>query len=72
VTISAGLAAVPFGAFLAYAAVARSVRFIVIEGLLVYIFGDRARELLETYMEAVLIGFLVLVVLGFIALRYVF
>lgn len=72
VTISAGLAAVPFGAFLAYAAIARSVRFIVIEGILVYVFGDKAREILEKYMEAVLIGFLVLVVLGFVALRYAF
>ncbi|MBV9044694.1 MAG: DedA family protein [Alphaproteobacteria bacterium] len=72
VTISAGLAAVPFGAFVLYAAMARSVRFIVLEGLLVYFLGDHARVLLEKYMEWVLIGFLVLVVLGFVALRYVF
>ena len=70
VTISAGLAAVPFGAFVLYAAMARSVRFIVLEGLLVYFLGDYARILLEKYMEWVLVGFLVLVVLGFVALRY--
>ncbi len=70
VTISAGLANVPFGAFLLFAAIARSVRFIVLEGLLVYTFGEQARVLLEKYMEAVLIGFLILVVLGFVALRY--
>ena len=70
VTISAGLANVPFAAFMLFSAIARSVRFIVIEGLLVYIFGDQARLMLEKYMEVALIGFLVLVVLGFVALRY--
>ena len=70
VTISAGLANVPFAAFMLYSAIARSVRFIVIEGILVYVFGDRARLMLEKYMEVALIGFLVLVVLGFVALRY--
>jgi membrane protein YqaA with SNARE-associated domain len=70
VTISAGLANVPFAAFMLYSAITRSLRFIVLEGILVYVFGDKAREFLEKYMEVVLIGFLVLVVLGFVALRY--
>ena len=70
VTISAGLANVPFAAFMLYSAITRSLRFIVLEGLLVYIFGDRARLFLERYMEAVLVAFLVLVVLGFLAMRY--
>jgi membrane protein YqaA with SNARE-associated domain len=71
VTISAGLAGVPFLAFMFFSAVTRSLRFIVLEGALVYIFGDKAREFLERYMEAVLIGFLVLVVLGILAARYI-
>lgn len=70
VTISAGLAGVPFAAFMLYSAVTRSLRFIVLEGVLIYLFGDRARIFLERYMEAVLIVFLVLVVLGFVAVRY--
>ena len=70
VTISAGLANVPFAAFMLYSAITRTLRFVVLEGVLVYIFGDRAREFLEKYMEAVLIVFLVLVILGFVALRY--
>lgn len=70
VTISAGLASVPFAAFMAYSAITRSLRFIVLEGLLVHFFGARARLFLERYMEAVLVVFLVLVVLGFVALRY--
>jgi membrane protein YqaA with SNARE-associated domain len=70
VTISAGLANVPFAAFMLYSAITRSLRFIVLEGILVYVFGDKAREFLEKYMEAVLVAFLVLVILGFVALRY--
>jgi membrane protein YqaA with SNARE-associated domain len=71
VTISAGLANVPFLAFMFYSAITRSLRFIALEGTLVYLFGDQARIVLERYMEAALIGFLALVVLGFIILRYV-
>ena len=70
VTISAGLANVPFAAFMLYSAITRSLRFIVLEGILVYVFGDKAQAFLERYMEAVLIAFLVLVVLGFVALKY--
>jgi len=70
VTISAGLANVPFAAFMLYSTITRSLRFIVLEGILVYVFGDKAQAFLERYMEAVLIAFLVLVVLGFVALKY--
>lgn len=70
VTISSGLASVPFGAFLLFAGLARSVRFIVIEGLLVHFFGDTARVILEKYLEKALLGFLLLVVLGFVAMGY--
>jgi hypothetical protein len=44
----------------------------VLEGLVVYLFGEQARVFIEKYLEMVLIGFLVLVVLGFVALRYIF
>jgi membrane protein YqaA with SNARE-associated domain len=70
VTISAGLANVPFAAFVFFAALARSVRFVVIEGLLVHFFGDQAKYYLEKYLEPVLIGFLVAVVLGFVLMAY--
>ncbi|HWU26117.1 MAG TPA: hypothetical protein VN154_06900 [Rhizomicrobium sp.] len=71
VTISAGLAGVPFFAFMFFSAVTRSLRFIVLEGILVYLFGEKAREFLERYMELVLVAFLALVVLGFLLLRYI-
>lgn len=71
VTIASGLAGVPFASFMAYSAITRSLRFIVLEGLLVHFFGAQARVILEKYLEAALIGFLVLVVLGFVLLHYV-
>ncbi len=71
VTISAGLAQVPFGGFMFYSSITRSLRFIVLEGLLVYLLGDKARLFFERYMEAILVAFLVLVVLGFVIARYI-
>jgi len=70
VTISAGLANVPFAAFMLYSAITRSLRFVLLEGALVYVFGDKARVFLERYMEAALVIFLLLVIAGFILLRY--
>ncbi|MGC9954003.1 MAG: DedA family protein [Rhizomicrobium sp.] len=71
VTISAGLANVPFAAFMAYSAITRTLRFVVLEGLLVYWFGDQARIILEKYLEVALVVFLVLVVLGFVLMNYI-
>jgi membrane protein YqaA with SNARE-associated domain len=70
VTIASGLAGVPFFLFMTYSAVTRSLRFIVLEGLLVHFFGAQAKGLLEKYLEAAMVVFLILVVLGFVALRY--
>jgi membrane protein YqaA with SNARE-associated domain len=70
VTIASGLAGVPFPLFMLYSAITRTLRYAVIEALLVHFFGEKAKELLERYLEIALIGFLVLVVLGFVALRY--
>jgi membrane protein YqaA with SNARE-associated domain len=70
VTIASGLAGVPFIGFMAYSAVTRSLRYIVLEGTLAYFFGEQAKAILEKYLEIALVAFLVLIVLGFVALRY--
>ena len=67
---ASGLAGVSFPLFMVYSAITRSVRYIVIEALLVHFFGERAQALLEKYLEAALIVFLVVLVLGFVALKY--
>jgi membrane protein YqaA with SNARE-associated domain len=70
VTIASGLAGVSFPLFMLYSAVTRTVRYVVIEAMLVYFFGERAQALLEKYLELALILFLIALVLGFVALRY--
>jgi membrane protein YqaA with SNARE-associated domain len=70
VSVSAGLARVPLAAFVLYATILRALRFIAMEAVLVHFFGDRARLILERYMEVVVVTFLVLLVVGFLALRY--
>jgi len=70
VTIASGLAGVAFPLFMLYSAVTRSIRYIVIEATLVYVMGDKAKELLEKYLEAALVLFLVVLIAGFVALKY--
>ncbi|HUO93418.1 MAG TPA: hypothetical protein VMU22_10875 [Rhizomicrobium sp.] len=70
VSISAGLARVPLAAFVFYAAILRTLRFIVLEGVVVHVFGDRARLILERYTEVVIVAFVVLLAVGFVALHY--
>jgi membrane protein YqaA with SNARE-associated domain len=72
VTISAGLANVPFASFMLFSAVTRSVRFIVLEGVLIYLFGEQAKTFIEKRLELVFVVFLVLVVAGVVAARYLF
>jgi membrane protein YqaA with SNARE-associated domain len=68
--VASGLASVPFALFMTYSAIVRSFRFVVLEGLLVHFFGDQAKAILDKYLEVALMVFLVAVVLGFVALRY--
>jgi len=70
VTIASGLAGVPFAAFMLYSAITRTLRFVVLEGLLIHFFGAQAEAILEKYLEVALVAFLVLVVLGFVILNY--
>jgi membrane protein YqaA with SNARE-associated domain len=70
VTIASGLAGVSFPLFMLYSAVTRTIRYVVIEALLIYLLGERAQALLEKYLELALVLFLVALVLGFVALRY--
>src|SRR4051812_2488992 len=70
VTIASGLAGVSFPLFMLYSAVTRSVRYLVIEAMLVYFFGEKAQALLEKYLELALILFVVALVLGFVMLKY--
>ena len=69
VSISSGIAAVPFPLFMIYTAITRTVRFSVVAGLLYY-FGDPVRTFLERWLEYVIIGVFVLIAALFVLFRY--
>lgn len=71
VTISAGIAGVSFPLFMLLSAITRGVRFMG-ESTLLYFFGERARVFLEKYLTLALAALFVLVVAGFVAIRYLF
>ena len=69
VTIASGLAGVPIPLFIGYSALARTLRFVFLEATLVYFLGDKAKELLDKYLETVMVIFLGLI-LAVTAFRY--
>lgn len=69
VSISSGIAAVPFPLFMLYTAITRSIRFFAVAGLLYY-FGDPVRTFLERWLEYVIVGVFVLIAALFVLFRY--
>lgn len=69
VTITAGVAKVSFGLFVAAAIICRSIRFFLVAGL-IYFFGERVRPFIEKYLGPLLfLGFLLLVA-GIVAIKF--
>jgi membrane protein YqaA with SNARE-associated domain len=68
VTISAGVANVDLKTFIAASIVCRSIRFFA-EGVLIYFFGEKVRPFVEKYLSLLMLGFLVLLIGGFVALK---
>jgi membrane protein YqaA with SNARE-associated domain len=71
VTIAAGVGHMNLLAFIGASIVARAMRFFLVAGLL-YFAGEPIREFIEKRLSLVTTVFLVLLVGGFVALRYVF
>jgi membrane protein YqaA with SNARE-associated domain len=71
VTIAAGVAQMAFVPFILASIVARSMRFYLVAGLL-YFFGDPIREFIEKRLTLVTTVFVVLLVGGFVAVKYLF
>jgi membrane protein YqaA with SNARE-associated domain len=69
VTIASGFAGFNFALFMLFSAITRSARFFA-ETAVLYIFGEPVRRFIEKYLEIVLIGFLTLIVVGFLIVRY--
>ena len=70
-TITAGVTHMPFIEFMLASVVARAMRFYLVAGLL-YFFGEPIREFIEKRLTLVTTAFVVLLVLGFVAIKYVF
>lgn len=70
-TITAGVTHMPLVEFMAASVVARAMRFYLVAGLL-YFFGAPIRDFIEQRLSLVTTVFVVLLVLGFVAVRYVF
>jgi membrane protein YqaA with SNARE-associated domain len=68
VTISAGVAQVPFGLFVAASVICRSIRFFLVAGL-IYKFGERVRPFVEKYLTWLMLAAFVLLVGGFVAIK---
>ncbi len=70
-TILAGAAHMNLAAFVAASVVARAMRFFLVAGLL-YWFGEPIREFIERRLTAVTTIFVIVLIGGFVAVRYVF
>lgn len=71
VTIAAGVAKMDLAAFIGASIIARAMRFYLVAGLL-YFFGEPIRAFIETRLTLVTTVFVVLLVGGFVAVRYLF
>ncbi|MFZ1728744.1 MAG: YqaA family protein [Bacteroidota bacterium] len=70
-TIAAGATQMPFIPFLIASAFGRAARFFLVAGL-IWKFGPSIKTFIDKYFDKLSIGFIVLLVLGFVAVKYVF
>jgi membrane protein YqaA with SNARE-associated domain len=68
-TITAGAFQINFVVFLVASAVSRSTRFFVVGGL-IYLFGPKIQSFIERYFNALAIAFVVLLILGFVVIKF--
>ena len=71
VTIAAGVAKMDLLAFIGASIVARSMRFFLVAGLL-YFFGEPIQSFIEKRLTLVTTVFVVVLVSGFVAVKYLF
>jgi len=71
ITISAGLFGINFGMFMIASVVGRSARFFLVATLL-YFFGPKMKEFIDKYFNLLTILFFVLLIGGFLVIKYLF
>jgi membrane protein YqaA with SNARE-associated domain len=70
-TISAGMFEINFFVFFLASAISRSARFFIIGGL-IHVFGPAIQSFIDRYFNILAVTFAVLLVAGFILLKYLF
>jgi len=70
-TISAGAFDINFWVFLFASLISRSARFFLVGGL-IYIFGPRIKSFIDRYFNLLAIAFTVLLIAGFVIIKYFF
>ena len=68
-TITAGAFRINFVVFLVASAVSRSARFFIVGGL-IYLFGPKIQSFIDKYFNILAIAFVVLLILGFVLIKY--
>jgi len=68
-TIAAGVFKINFLLFFVASAIGRSSRFLI-EGILIYYFGEKIKTFIEKYFNILSLLFLILLILGFLAVKY--
>ena len=70
-TISAGMFSINFFVFVLASAASRSARFFIL-GALIYVFGPAIQSFIDRYFNILAVAFTVLLVAGFILIKYLF
>ena len=70
-TISAGAARTDFTIFMIASILGRSIRFFTV-GTLIYFFGERIKHLIDKYFNILSIVFVILLIGGFVVVKYIF
>lgn len=70
-TISAGAAKADFTIFMIASIIGRSIRFFAV-GTLIYFFGGKIKHIIEKYFNILSIVFVILLIGGFVLIKYVF
>jgi membrane protein YqaA with SNARE-associated domain len=70
-TITAGMFKIDFGIFLLASALSRAARFFLVAGF-IYVFGPTIQRFIDRYFNLLAITFTVLLVLGFVLIKYFF
>jgi membrane protein YqaA with SNARE-associated domain len=68
-TITAGAFRINFMVFLVASTVSRSARFFIIGGL-IHLFGPKIQSFIERYFNSLAIAFVILLILGFVVIKF--